>query len=171
MKNLQGVSFSNAFQTDIKIEPLERFEVKAAYKYLDVRTTMGGRLAEKLMVPKHRGFLNMSYETRNTRWEYDATFSVFGARRLAQVELADGSLSEDNRSEIVPMLSGQVTHRFKKFEVYLGGENLLDYRLENPIINVENPFDKTFDATRVYAPIFGLNVYAGIRLSIDKKEK
>lgn len=170
IRNLIGQSFSNAFQTDLKFEPVPQFEVKAAYKYLDVRTTMGGRLEEKLMVPKHRGFINLSYETRNTKWEYDATFSLFGMRRLAMVELPDGSISSDNRADIVPMLSGQITRRFKKFEVYIGGENLLDFRLDDPIINTENPFDKSFDATRVYAPIFGLNVYAGIRLSIKKKE-
>ncbi len=171
MRNLIGQSFSHAFQTDVKFEPLPRFEIKAAYKFLDVRTTMGGRLEEKLMVPRNRGFINLSYESGNTRWEYDATLSVFGTRRLAMVELPDQTLSTNNRAEVVPMLSGQVTHRFRKFEVYLGGENLLDYRLKDPIINVENPFEKTFDATRVFAPIFGLNVYAGVRMSISKKEK
>jgi hypothetical protein len=55
--------------------------------------------------------------------------------------------------------------------VYVGGENLLDFRLENPIVNVENPFNKTFDATRVYAPIFGINVYGGIRIAIKNKNE
>lgn len=171
MKNLSGQSFSNALQTDIKVEITPRLEMKAAYKFLDVRMTTGGRLEEQLMVPKHRGFYNISYTSRNKRWEYDATISVFGARRLAVVQLPDGSVSSDNKADVVPLLSGQVTHNFKKFEVYLGGENLLDYRLSNPIVNVENPFDQTFDATRVYAPIFGINVYAGIRMALGKKEK
>lgn len=170
MRNLVGQSFSNAFQVDVKMELLPRFEVKAAYKFLDVRTTMGGRLEERLMVPRQRGFINLAYESRNTRWDYDATFSVFGTRRLAQVETPGGGVSTENRAPIVPMLSGQITHRFRKFEVYAGGENLLDYRLTNPIIDVENPFEKTFDATRVYAPIFGVNVYAGIRIAIEHKD-
>ena len=171
MKNLDGESFSNAFQTDVKIEPTIGLEIKAAYKYLDVRATMGGRLMERLMVPRHRGFLNVGYKARNKRWEYDATISVFGTRRLASVELPNGNISEDNRAQIVPLLSGQITHNFRKFEVYVGGENLLDFRLENPIVNVENPFNKTFDATRVYAPIFGINVYGGIRIAIKNKNE
>ncbi len=171
MRNLNGESFSNAFQADVKIEVLPRFQVKAAYKLLDVRTTMGGRLEEKLMVPRQRGFINLSYESRNTRWDYDATFSAFGVRRLATVELPEGEVSTDNRTPVVPMLSGQITHKFRKFEVYAGGENLLDYRLADPITNVENPFEKTFDATRVYAPIIGVNVYAGIRIPIEHKDK
>jgi hypothetical protein len=127
---------------------------------------MGGDLKTVLMVPKHRGFINFAYESRNTRWKYDLTMSVFGTRRLAVVERSDGTLTDDNWGETVPMLSAQVTHKFKKFEVYVGGENLLDYRLKNPIIDTENPFGKHFDATRVYAPIYGVNVYAGIRISL-----
>ncbi|WP_417265746.1 TonB-dependent receptor [Brumimicrobium sp.] len=169
MGNLDGSSFSNVFQTDIKFEPITRFEIKAAYKFLDVKSTTGGELETVLMVPKHRGFVNLAYESRNRRWSYDLTLSVFGAQRLAKVKRPDGTFTEDNMSEVVPMLSGQITHRFKHFEVYLGGENMLDYRLKDPIIDAANPFGERFDATRVYSSIYGVNVYAGFRFSLDKK--
>ncbi|RYM35072.1 TonB-dependent receptor [Brumimicrobium glaciale] len=168
MGNLDGESFSNVFQTDIKFEPLKHFEIKAAYKFLDVRATTNGVLSSVLMVPTHRGFVNFAYESRNHRWLYDLTLSVFGAQRLPEVMRPDGTLTTDNTSEVVPMLSGQITHKFKKFEIYLGGENLLDYRLDNPIIDTENPFSERFDATRVYSSIFGVNVYAGFRFDIGK---
>ncbi|PKR81145.1 TonB-dependent receptor [Brumimicrobium salinarum] len=167
MGNLDGSSFSNVFQTDIKFEPLNRFEIKAAYKWLDVRATTGGELSAVLMVPTHRGFVNFAYESRNNRWLYDLTLSVFGAQRLPMVMRSDGTFTQDNSSEVVPMMSAQITHRFKHFEVYLGGENILDYRLKNPIIEAENPFGERFDATRVYSSIFGVNVYAGFRFSLD----
>ena len=170
IENLSGSSFSNVFQTDIKLEPIKRFEIKAAYKYLDVRATTGGELTPVIMVPTHRGFVNFAYESRNNRWSYDLTLSVFGSQRLARVIRPDGTYSEDNSSDVVPMLSGQITHKFKHFEVYVGGENLLDYRLENPIIDTENPFGERFDATRVYASIFGVNVYGGFRFDIGKKK-
>lgn len=169
MRNLVGKSYSNAFQTDVKIEPISRFEIKLAYKFLDVKSTTGGVLETVLMVPKHRGFINLGYETRNQRWAYDLTLSVFGSQRLAQVRYADGTFSQDNKSEAYPILSGQITHRFKRVEVYLGGENILDYRLDNPIVDVENPFGENFDATRIWAPMFGVNVYAGFRWSIKHK--
>ena len=171
IKNLDGRSFSNALQTDFKFEPLSRFEIKLAYKFLDVRATTGGKLETLMMVPQHRGFINLGYETRNHRWSYDLTFSVFGKQRLAKLQRPDGTFTEDNWSKPYPMLSAQVTHRFKKFEIYVGGENILDYRLKNPIIGVENPFGERFDATRIYAPIFGINVYAGFRISLDKNKK
>lgn len=170
MGNLSGSSFSNVFQTDIKFLPFKRFEVKAAYKFLDVRATTGGELSTVLMVPTHRGFINFAYESKNHRWLYDLTLSVFGAQRLPQVMRPDGTFTEDNLSEVVPMLNGQVTHKFKHFEVYIGGENILDYRLDNPIIDSENPFSERFDATRVYSSIFGVNVYAGFRFDLGSKK-
>lgn len=168
MRNLEGESFSNAFQTDFKINPFNRFEMKMAYKYLDVKSTTGGILETVLMVPKHRGFINLAYETRNRRWAYDVTLSVFGPQRLAKVQFVDGTYSQDNMSQTYPMLSGQITHRFKRLEVYLGGENILDYRVDNPIIDAENPFGENFDATRIWAPVYGVNVYAGFRWNINK---
>jgi hypothetical protein len=169
MGNLDGQSFSNAVQVDFKFEPARNLEIKAAYKYLDVRATMGGELMQRMMIPQHRAFINMGYTTRSKRWEFDLTASVFGAQRLAQVNLPSGGLSQNNLGDVLPLLHAQITHVFKRFEMYVGGENLLDYRLDSPLIDAENPFGNNFDATRVWAPIAGINVYAGIRITLDKK--
>jgi hypothetical protein len=59
-----------------------------------------------------------------------------------------------------------VTKVFRRFEVYAGSENLLDYRQLNPIINPENPFGNSFDATNIWGPVQGRRVYAGLRFSI-----
>ena len=37
--NLKGISYSNAFQTDLNFSPIERLDVKLAYKYYDVKET------------------------------------------------------------------------------------------------------------------------------------
>lgn len=166
-KNLIGVSFSHVVQADFRIEPARGFEIKTAYKYLDVRATMGGMLMERMMIPRHRGFINAAYITRNKSWEFDITGSVFGRQRLAPVILPDMTISQDNRSGIMHNVNAQITHVFKRFDLYLGGENITDFRLMNPIIDVQNPFSQHFDATRVWAPIVGVNVYAGVRIKLD----
>ena len=74
-------------------------------------------------------------------------------------------------SSVVPGLMSQVTYRMKRLEVYVGGENLLNYTQPNPIIGASDPFGPTFDATRVWAPILGTIVYAGFRMEIKRKEK
>ena len=169
-RNLNGQSFSNALQTDFSFEPAKNFEIKMAYKYLDVKANFGGKLQEKIMVPKHRAFVNLGYTSRNKRWEYDLTASVFGSKRLPTMELPDNTLTPNPRSEVYPIVNAQITHVYKKWDFYLGGENLLNYTQKNPIIDAQNPFSTTFDATRIWAPIIGINVYAGVRFSIESKK-
>ncbi len=138
---------------------------------MDVRAGYGGQLQQNVMIPKHRGFFNFAYKSRNKRWEYDFTCSVFGEARLPVSMLPDSSFTTENVSDVYPMLNTQVTHVYKKWEFYLGGENILNYRQKNPIIDAENPFSNTFDATRIWAPLFGVNVYAGLRFSIAQNLK
>jgi hypothetical protein len=127
-------------------------------------------MQQMAMIPLHRGFFNFGYRTRNKRWEFDLTTSVFGKRRLPVALMEDGSLSTVNESPIYPLLSAQITHIYKNWDFYLGGENLTNYRQPNPIIDAENPFGSYFDATRIWAPVFGPNVYFGIRFSIEQEE-
>jgi hypothetical protein len=62
----------------------------------------------------------------------------------------------------------QVTKVFsKKFELYVGGENLTNLKQKNPILAVDNPFGENFDSTIIYAPIFGRMFYSGLRFKID----
>ena len=51
--------------------------------------------------------------------------------------------------------------------MYLGGENLLNYKQENPILAADDPFGAYFDSTIIHAPIQGVNVYAGLRFNIE----
>lgn len=168
--NLDGRSFSNALQAELSLPIGKTVEVRFAYKYLEVKAEFGGKLQQRIMVPTHRGFMNVGYKTRNKRWEFDLTTSVFGESRLPVVSLPDGSMTTNNRSEIYPLVSAQITHNYKKWEFYIGGENLTNYTQKNPIIDAENPFSNDFDATRVWAPVIGINVYAGFRFSLKSKE-
>ena len=64
--------------------------------------------------------------------------------------------------------NAQISRVFSpRFEVYLGGENLSKVQQSNPIIGVDNPFGRDFDASLVYAPVFGRMIYAGLRLKLN----
>ena len=91
--NLTGKSYSNSFQVELTLPILINFDVRIAYKYLDVKSNYGGKMQQQVMIPKQRGFINLAYKTRNKRWEYDATLSVFGKSRLHAVEYAPGVVS------------------------------------------------------------------------------
>ena len=170
-KNLENASFSNSFQTELSINVLKNLTLRFAYKYLDVRSIFAGASRNQVMLPKHRGFSNIAYITRNKKWEYDLTLSIFGNSRLPAIQNDNGSIVYDEKSPVYTLLNGQITYIHKKWDFYLGGENLTNYKQMNPIIDAENPFGTDFDATRIWAPIMGINVYAGIRYNLKSKTK
>ncbi len=63
-------------------------------------------------------------------------------------------------------INAQLTKKIGIVDLYVGLENLLDFRQENPIIASEDPFGEYFDATMVWGPIDGRKFYVGLRLSI-----
>lgn len=166
----KDLSFSNAVQAELAVSPTKQFDIRLAYKYLDVRAMYNNVLQQKVMVPTHRGFTNFAYQTRNKKWSYDLTVSVFGESRLPSYRDENGVVHNNDRSQTFPLVNGQVTYTYKKFDFYLGGENLFDYRQADPILGVDNPFGSNFDATRVWAPVMGQMIYAGFRFSIEQKE-
>lgn len=163
--NQQGQSYSNSLQTELSFKVLKNWEMRLAYKFLDVKAKYGGVTQQQVMIPRHRGFFNTGYISRNKRWEYDLTVSVFGESRLPGISPTDAVFY----SEIYPMVNAQITHVYKKWDFYLGGENLTNYRQSNPIIDASNPFGDKFDATKIWGPVMGINVYAGVRYSIKRK--
>jgi outer membrane receptor protein involved in Fe transport len=161
-------SFSNTFQAELSFAPSRTLTVRLAYKWLQVKALYNGTEQQQVMIPRHRGLLNMAYASRNKKWEIDATFSLYGKTRLHDIYMPDGSHLKQQMSRPVPMLLAQVTHHFRRFDVYIGGENLANFTQSNPIISAADPTNATFDATRVWAPIVGTIVYAGFRYELKR---
>ncbi|MBG8552041.1 TonB-dependent receptor [Hymenobacter guriensis] len=177
--NLYGRSFSRSLQTEVQVEPLKGLQAKAAYKFLDVQTSYGGQLLPKFLTPRHRLFANLSYATAFDKWRFDLTGQWFGRRPLA---MSPGTAHSDPYHNPLPttptadqlsytpryvLFNAQVTRAFKRWEVYAGAENLLNYRQPNPIIGASAPFGPNFDAAMVWGPTFGRLTYAGLRFRLQ----
>lgn len=65
-------------------------------------------------------------------------------------------------------LSAQITRRFRRWSIYLGGENLTNFKQKNPVVSASNPYGSDFDATMVWGPTMGRKLYVGIRYNIPK---
>ena len=171
--NIKNSSFSNSFQTEFSFSPIKNLDIRLAYKFLDVESKYGNEMRQQVMIPRHRGFVNLAYRSRNKRWEYDFTCSIFSPSRLPiQRDMTnDTLLISDMKSRMYPMINAQITHVYKKFDFYIGGENLTNSVQKNPIIDTANPFGSKFDATNIFMPITGINIYVGIRYAIAKTKK
>ena len=171
--NLNGESYANSFQTEMNYNMFEHFDLRLAYKFYDVQTKYNSGKLEKPLTPKHRLFANASYEAHakdngGALWKFDATFNWLGKQRFSSTAISPIQYQLPESSNTVATLNMQITKVFsKKFEVYLGGENITNVKQNNPIVSADNPFGSNFDTTFVYGPIFGSMYYTGLRLKIN----
>ena len=164
--NLHGNSFAQSLQLTFNYELIEHFELRLAWKTDDVKSTYHGTLQQKPLVARDKALLNLSYATENEHWKFDYTLIWEGRKKLESTfqDMETGSPSD--YSPDFSLMSLQLTKVFRKFELYAGAGNLLDYRQKHPIVNPENPFSNSFDATNVWGPVEGRRIYAGLRYSI-----
>lgn len=169
--NLKGKSIANTMQFEFNYELAQHFNLRSAYKFYDVTTDyLSGKYQNPLQA-KHRFFGNLEYETHivenGKQWKFDYTFNWIGQQQLPNTmsNPVNDRLSEFSKS--YSLMNAQITRTFSAtFEMYIGGENIGNYRQEKAILGSENPFGPTFDASIVYAPVFGQMYYAGLRFKI-----
>jgi outer membrane receptor for ferrienterochelin and colicins len=176
--NLHGTAYANSFQAEINATPIKRFELKLAYRLFDVKQTVDNfngknQLLPRMMVSRDRVLFNAGYALPYDKWKFDFTLQWNGKRRLPYM----GHLNEHDEhgvpTVLIPTnapsfynLNAQITRTFPKWDVYLGGENLNNFKQKNPIMGAADPFGKYFDAGMVWGPVAGRMIYAGMRFKI-----
>ncbi|MDC0204882.1 TonB-dependent receptor, partial [Flavobacteriales bacterium] len=159
--NLNGESISNSMQIDLGYELFNRFDMKMAYKINNVTTTFEGIEKVVPLIPKEHALFNIAYATNFEKWKFDVTANYIGSRRIPEHQLI-----EKYWAEPFYLYNAQITKRFRYFDVYLGGENILDYKQNTPILGTNNPNSTIFDASLIHAPINGCIIYVGFRYKI-----
>ena len=169
-------SFTDNYQIDFSVDPVERFNITATFRYTNARIELKGSEApvEKPMTSRFKGVLNLQYATHLNKWIFDFTASLNGSCRvydfMKDMKDADGNLLYKNgRTPVYPLLYAQVTRRFKGWDVYVGAENLTNFRQKDAIIGAANPYQASFDASCVWGPLMGIKAHVGFRFTLWKK--
>ncbi len=162
ISNLQGKSFSNSLLVEFNFEVLKGLDLKAAYRLEDVRSTYHGVLLQKPLQALNKGLIALSYKTPNNQWQFDVNTSINGKRRLPNSFVGDVGKRFSPR---YVLLNAQILKYFKHAEIFVGCENITNYKQKNVILGT--PSSTLFDTYQVYAPIMGANVYGGIRIYIN----
>lgn len=161
--NLDGKSFTNTYQADFSVDPIERFNIVATFRYTDAKVTLKGQgLVERPLTSRFKAVLNMQYATAMNKWTFDFTAQLNGPMKMPNF------VKDMEYSPIYPMLFAQITRKFRGVDVYVGGENLTNFRQHDAIISADNPFSKDFNATVIWGPLMGIKVYAGLRFTLWK---
>jgi len=170
--NLDGVSYANSFQIEFNYELVKRLELRSAYKYYDIKTDyLSGRYQRPLQAT-HRFFGNLEFQTnakeKGQHWKFDLTYNWIGEQQLPYTASNPVAYRLPDFSPAYSLMNAQITKVFSKtFEVYVGGENIGNYTQDPAIVDAQNPFGPYFDATILFAPVFGQMYYAGLRFRIN----
>jgi hypothetical protein len=162
---------ADVWQADASFTPFRRLDIFAAFRYnLNKVTLTDGTqsyLIEKPLVSRYRGLLNISYATKFRKWVFDFTAQLNGPTRIPSLT---GYTTQATQSPLYHVYFAQITRNTKRIDIYVGVENITDYRQLTPIINSEAPFAKGFDASQTWGPIMGRKIYAGLRFKIGKRD-
>ena len=184
-------SYTDNYQIDFSVDPIERFNITATFRYTNAKIELAGQgLVEKPMTSRFKGVLNMQYATNLNKWIFDFTASLNGSCRVYNFMESlneDGTMSgspiegvarlyKNGRTPVYPLLYAQITRRFKGWDVYLGAENLTNFRQKEVIIGSfkyndghVNPWQPSFDASCVWGPLMGIKAHIGFRFTLWKK--
>ncbi len=161
--NLDGKSFTNTYQVDLSISPSDRFSAIATFRYSDSKVHLAGQgLVERPLVSRYKGVLNLQYATALRKWVLDVTAQINGPARLPNFAQTSG----EEYSPAYPVLFAQLTRNFRKVELYVGFENILGYKQENPILGADTPFSSVFNSSAIWGPLSGMKYYAGMRFTL-----
>ena len=166
--NTDGRSYTDTYQVDFSWSPVERLDIFATFRYTDSEMTIqrpDGRTArvERPLVSQYKTLLNIQYATKFRRWVFDATAQLNGP---ARIPTQTGDLADDSYSPRYPMFYAQVSRKVGKFDIYVGCENIADYRQKDPILNASNPYSAQFNSMNVWGPLMGRKFYAGLRFNL-----
>ena len=169
--NLEGNSNSKVLQMDISYNLAEGLDFKGSFKMQEVVATFDGEEKFVPFVPKARCLLNLAYQTPFEDWKFDLTLQNIGSSRIPYHNLLVDNSQLTNEggeywSQPFQKLNTQITHVLNNFELYVGGENLLDYIQESPIL--DSPESENFDASLIWAPTMGRFFYLGFRYKFKK---
>ncbi|MBO4453614.1 MAG: TonB-dependent receptor, partial [Paludibacteraceae bacterium] len=172
-------SFAHCAQVEASMEVLRGWTWTAAFRWTDVeQTTMNAAgnyvLRPKALTNRFKGVISTSYQTPLKKWQFDVTAQFNGISRMPDGFIAYGDMlggyGTPKPITWYPQLMAQVTKYWRSCSLYVGAENMTNFKQDSPIIDSFNPYGSDFDASMVVAPTMGWKIYVGFRYSLEKKE-
>jgi outer membrane receptor protein involved in Fe transport len=148
--------------------------MKAAFKWDDVWVQYKDGLKRKPLVPIFKALLNLNYTTKNKKFLFNTTVQWYSRTRIPNTTGNPTEFQLPAYSKGYINLLAQINYFItKRWEIYLGGENLTNYQQPNAIIDAKKPFGNNFDASLIYGPVDGIRIYVGFRFNLpyDKSKR
>jgi Ca-activated chloride channel family protein len=145
---------------------------KGHYYFDDFQLPFDRGLTQQPFSPRHRGFATLYYQSKHKDgyrpWTTSVTAQYVGEQYIpyrTEMTAFDWTASA---SDPFFTLSTEVRREFKKWYLFGGVENLLDYRQEQLVLAPEAVGSDDFDAGLVWGPALGRRMYGGIGVRLEK---
>lgn len=177
--NLSGHAVSKGFSVNADVLFTNSLKIIAGATVMDVyqvnRDDAGiPQRTPQLFAPRISGTFTISYTLPRLNITTDFTGRVTGPMHLPVVPNDE----RPAQSPTFALLNIQLSRMLgKKWELYAGVKNLLNFVPRDPILRPFDPFDRnitvnnpkgfTFDTSYNYAPLQGIRGFAGVRLTIN----
>ena len=165
-----GKSYTNSSQVEVSYPFFDGFTFTAAYRWTkstsDYTNQDTGEVTrmDKPLLNDYKGLITASYQTPQGKWQFDVTSQFNGGGRMPTPDAITPLWDETFGSHTV--VNSQITRYFNNWNIYIGVENLFNYRQDNPIIDAATPRSNNFDATMIWGPVHGRKIYGGLRFTI-----
>jgi outer membrane receptor for ferrienterochelin and colicin len=164
--NLNGESYSTLGMVQALFSPLERLELLAAWRIVNVQVPLGGKQRMAPMVSRNRMLFTATWDSEDKVWTIDASAVYNGTGRLPST---DANPAQYQRATEYPgfwRFNAQLTWRWDKLEVYAGSENIGNFIQQDPVISADDPYSEYFDASLAWGPTSPRMFYLGARFTI-----
>ncbi len=171
--NLEGNAVSQGVSLNINATFISGFSIIAGATLMDVSTTENGEKERQLLTESFSGTWNISYNFRSIGLKVDYTGNVYAPMDLP---LLGDNDPRTPKSPWYSIQNIQFSKKFKRFELFGGVKNLLNFTPPaNSILRSFDPFDEnldpenpnlTFDPAYVFASNQGIRTFVGLRYKI-----
>lgn len=168
VQNNRHPSFSNTLQAEATLNASSVWEWKLGYVYLDVYRMESGLKQELPFNPRNRILGTMSHRPKRLPIQVDINVHHYGPQRMPETRDLPEELQRPDFSQPFQVINAQLSYRSKRWEVYVGCENVADFRQIRPIIGWQQPFGRFFDTSSVWGPTRGREFYLGMRYDIKR---
>ncbi len=144
------------------------FGLRGSYMLTDAMEFHGGVAKTPPFVSRHRALGVVTLDMFNEKLTTTLTAEWRSGQDLPNTADWPSEFRLPVISPAFTLLNAHINANLGRVDVYVGMENILDFRQDGPIINSRRPFDPYFEPTFAWGPVKGREVYAGTRLRIGE---
>lgn len=164
--NFEDKSISAGVQAEVSLTFKEDFDLKLGYNFSDVYREVDGDKQDLPFNKRNRVSVSTSYRTMDDKLHFDVNIHWHDKTRLPDFSDNPEGLRTPLLSKAYFLVNGQIAYYLPKYKFYVGVENVMNYRQDQPILSWEKPFSEYFDTSSVWGPTRGREFYVGFTYTL-----